>query len=214
MAGDINREQHSLLRSDWRAYLKEGLGTTDNDRKLRERIRDRVVTGLYDVAILNQYARDDDIKQIFGRLSNDLTENTEQSDIVNGEDRELPETHFVAASALVSLAWRGLRECGIDRDRIFNQVVVRSIERAEADYQGVPHGRIESDISLSKLETHGDVEEMDPIDKWKRGLGLTGEDLRTLHNRVSDHPEVETTSGEDIGELIDEYLVKGDGRSD
>ena len=210
MSKDINREQHSLLRSDWRAYLKEGIGTSEAERKLRERLRDRVVTGLYDVAILNQYARDRDIRQIFERLSDDETENTEQSDIVNGESRELHDTHFVAANALVSLAWRGLRECGVDQREIFDRVIVPSIETGEADYQGVSQNKVESDISLTELETHADVDDMDPLEKWKRGLGLSGNDYQTLHDRLSEHPDVDETLGKDIHVLIKKYLVESD----
>jgi len=207
MVNEIDREQHSLLRSDWRHYLKEGLGTSDSERKVRERIRSRVLTGLHDVMLLNQYARDDDIKQIFERLEKAPVENSDQSDILNGSDRELTETHFLAARALVSFAWRGMRACGVDRDRLFEKVIVRGIEDAEADHKGVPHGRVESDIQLETLEAHRDTDEMDPIEKWKRGLALSSDDIRTLHKRVSEHPEVEETLGRDIGELIDEYLV-------
>lgn len=208
MVKEIDRTQHSLLRSDWREYIREGLGTSESERKTRQRIRDRVVTGLYDLAIIDQYARDEDIKQIFERLSNDVTKNTEQSDVVNGTDRELRETHFVAARALISVAWRGLRECGLDKHEIFEKVVVPAIEDAEADYAGVPHGRVESDISVEKLEVHTDVEGMNPLEKWKRDIALTTEDVQTLHNRVSNHPDVETTIGRDIGDLIDQYLVE------
>lgn len=210
MSKDINREQHSLLRSDWRAYLKEGIGTSEADRKLRERLRDRVVTGLYDVAILNQYARDRDIKQIFKRLSNDETANVEQSELVNGEEMSLYETHFIAAEALVSLAWRGLRECGVDQQQIFDRVVVPGIESGEADYKGVPHGRVESNMSLTKLETHTDVENMDPVEKVERGLALSGDDFQTLHNRLSQHPDVDETIGKNIIELTKTHLIESD----
>lgn len=212
MSKDINREQHSLLRSDWRTYLKRGIGTSDAERKLRERLRDRVVTGLYDVAILNQYARDKDIKQIFKRLSNDETANAEQSELVNGEEMSMYETHVVAARALVSLAWRGLRECGVDQQRVFDRVVVQGIESGEADSKGVPHGRVESNISLTKLETHTGVENMDPVEKWKRGLGLTGEDLQEINNRLSEHPDVDGIAGKELDPLIKEYLI-GDSRN-
>lgn len=211
MSKDINREQHSLLRSDWRAYLKEGIGTSDAERKLRERLRDRVVTGLYDVAILNQYARDRDIKQIFKRLSNDETANVEQSELVNGEEMSLYETHFVAAKALVSLAWRGLRECGVDQQRIFDRVVVPGIESGEADCKGVPHGRVESNMSLTKLETHTGVENIDPVEKVERELALSGNDLQTLHNRLSQHPDVDEIIGKNIIELTKTHLIDSDG---
>lgn len=210
MGEDIDREQHSLLRSDWRMYLKEGLGTSDSERKLRERIRDRVVTGLYDCSIINQYARDEDIKQIFERLWDDGTENAEQSVLVNGEGRNLTETHFVAARAMISLAWRGLRLNGVDKDEIFEKVIVRGLEDAEADYQGVPYGRVESDISLQKLEAHTNVEDMDPVEKLQRGLSLSGEDLQTIHNRLSEHPDVDQTLGKNIHELAKEHLVDSD----
>lgn len=210
MAKDIDRQQHSLLRSDWREYLKQGLGTSDSERKLRERIRDRVVTGLYDIAIINQYARDEDIKQIFERLSSHQTENAKQSDLVNGERRELTETHFVAAEALISLAWRGLRECGVDKDRIFHRVVVSGIEDAEADYQGVPHGRVESDISLNKLEAHTGVGSMDPVEKWQRDLSLSSEDFQILYDRLMEHPDVDETLDKDFHKLVKEHLIESD----
>lgn len=210
MGKDIDRSQHSLLRSDWREYLKQGLGTSESERKLRQRIRDRAVTGLYDIAIINQHARNDDIRQIFERLSADATENTEQSDKVNGSERELTETHFVAAKAMISLAWRGLRECGLDKHEIFDQIVVRAIEDAEADYQDVPHGRVESDISFKTLQAHADVEGMDPVEKWERDLALSSKDIQTLHKRLSEHPDVETTIDKDIGDLINEHLVEDD----
>lgn len=211
MGSEIDREQHSLLRADWREYIKEGLGTSDSERKLRERIRNRVVTGIHDILLLNNNARSEDIKQIFERLT-DQTENSEQSDIVNGADRELRDTHFIPARGLVSLAWRGLRECGIDKSRIFDTVVVRGIENGEADYQNLPHGSIESDISLNILEAHPNLN--DPLERWKRDLSMSGADFQELTNRLNEHPEVESIVGEDINELIEDYLIEDDEITD
>lgn len=208
MVKDIDREQHSLLRSDWREYLKEGIGTSEKERKLRQRIRDRILTGLYDIALINQYARDEDIKQVFDRLAKDQTENPEQSELVNGDKRDMAETHFVAARGLVALAWRGLRECGVDKQRIFEKVIVRAIEDGEADYKNVPHGHVDSDIQFRDLEAIQKMNELDPLEKWERGLARTGEDIQELINQLPEGTVV--GEGEDIGELINKHLVESD----
>jgi len=169
-----------------------------------------VVTGLYDIAILNQHARDRDIKQIFKRLSNDETANVEQSELVNGDSLELHETHFVASRALVSFVWRGLRACGVDKQRIFKRVIVNGIKHGEADYEGVSHGTVEAKMGLETLETHAETEDMSPLEKVEKGLGLSGDDIQALHNQLSEHPDIDETIGKNIIDLAKTHLIESD----
>ena len=196
-------ELHSLLRKDWRESIKEGIGSSEKERKFRERIRDRVRFGLADIALLNQYARSEDIKQIFKKKEHkkpNLPEELLPSD-------ELRETVWVFAMHAVALCWRGLRSNGMDKKEIFEKVVRDGIVWGEAEYEGVDRGAVEYDFSINTLEIHRHKEEYDPVEKWEKDLSLTGEDLKQLHDRLSEHPEVDSTAGEDIGDLIDECLV-------
>jgi hypothetical protein len=204
MPRDIDSEKHSLLRSDWRQDLKEGIGTSETDRKYRQYIRERVQTGFYDIALLNQYMREDDIKQIFHREndSNAADPNQEMD-----ERETMMKEHWVPARHMVALAWRGLRLNGMDKKDIFERIIVRGIEDGEADYVDVPHGRVESDLTLSKLEPVRLDENLDPIEKVEKGISLSGEDIQEIHNRLSDHPDVDSTLGENLVDLAKEHLV-------
>jgi len=205
MPKEIDRDKHSLLRSDWREYLKMGLGESEEARKTRERIRDRIRTGLYDVSIINQHARSDDIKQIFQRVNNANSAQGNQE--VDGRDSKV-KTHWVAARALVTLAWRGLRENEIDKDEIFENVIIRGIEDGEADYKGVPHGHVESDIAFNKLqavETNGLL----PVEKIERGLPLTGDEWKEVMELLNEELDRDFR-GENIVDLAKEHLTEND----
>lgn len=197
--------QNSLLTTAFRELIRSDPERTQQERKNRKRMRERVKEGLADVALLNQFARETDIEQIFRRKNN---QNDAQP--TQGVDRrqEILSNRWVAARHMIALAWRGLRLNGVDKDELFERVIVRGIEDGEADYSGVPHGRVESDIRLEELNAAQNWDELDPVEKWQRNLSLGGDDLRELQNRLSEHPEVESIVDGDMGELIDQYLVE------
>jgi hypothetical protein len=204
MPRDIDDGQHSLLRADWREDIKDGIGPGETERKYRQYIRERVRTGLYDISLLNQYMRDDDIKRIFHRV-NDGNGAGPNQDV--DERAPMVQEHWIPARHMVALAWRGLRLNGMDKGDIFESVIVRGIEDAEADYAGVPHGRVESSIEFNKLEVHRDANEMDPVEKVKKGISPSGDDMQEIHNRLSNHPDVDSTLGENLIELTKKHLV-------
>jgi len=202
----VDHDQHSLLRSDWRQDLKDGIGTGEDERKYRQYIRERVQTGLYDIALLNQYMRDHDIKQVFRRENRASSAGPNQT---IDERTPMLREHWVPSRHMVALTWRGLRLNGMDKNDIFEKIIVRGIEDGEADYAGVPHGRVESEINLTKLEAIDPEEDLDPVEKIQRGLSMSGDDFQEINDRLSEHPEVDSIAGENIKELVDEYLVDG-----
>jgi len=204
MPSDIDREKYSLLRSDWREQIKEGIGSGEKERKHRQKIRERVQTGLYDFAWLNQYMRNDDIRQIFKRKnSGNAAEPNQDID----ERATMLKTHWVAARHMVVFLWHGLRLNGMDKNDIFEKVIIRGIEDGESDYNGVPHGMVESKIRLDKLEAIEPNKDIDPVEKLQRGLSLSGDDLQEINDRLSKHPEVDSIIGENVKELVREHLI-------
>jgi len=196
-------EQNSLLTTAFRKLIKSDPEHTALERKNRNRMRNRVKQGLSDICLLNQYARTDDIRQIFHKENSRNAAHPAQQ--VDGR-QELLSNQWIPARHMIALAWRGLRLNGVDKNDIFERVIIRGIEDGEADYEGVPHGRVESDVEFNQLEA---VKEqgIDPVEKWERGISLSSDDLREISDRLNEHPDVETIVGEDIGELIDQHLV-------
>lgn len=196
-------EQNSLLTAAFRKLITSDPEHSALERKKRNRMRKRVKQGLADICLLNQYARTDDIRQIFRKENN--RNDAQPTQKVDGREEPVS-NRWVAARHMVALAWRGLRLNGVDKNDIFERVIIRGIEDGEADYEGVPHGRVESDIVFNQLEA---VKErgIDPVEKWERGISLSSDDLRKISDRLNEHPDVETIVGEDIGELIDQHLV-------
>lgn len=204
MPRDVDKEKHSLLRSDWRQDIKEGIGTKESERKYRQYIRERILTGFYDITLINQYMRDDDIKQIFQR-KNDRNSAGPNQDV--DERKTMLKEHWVPARHMVALAWRGLRLNGMDKNEIFDRIFVRGIENGEADYTGVPHGRVESEIKFEKLEAVTNADDMDPVEKLQKEISLSGDDLQEITDRLSKHPDVDSIAGENIKGLVKEHLI-------
>lgn len=194
----LTKAQRKLLKND----AKEPV-TGQRARQDRMRMRKRVTQGLKDISVLNQYARAGDIERIFNREDTDERSdpNTHEPDTRD----KYHKTHWVHAMNAVSLFWHGLRLKGMAKDVIFERVICRGIVKGEANFNKVSDASVESDISLNMLEVQVDV--TDPVEKWKLGLGLTGEDMQELHSRLSEHPEVDSLVGEDLGELIQEHLI-------
>ncbi|THE65595.1 hypothetical protein D8Y22_06580 [Salinadaptatus halalkaliphilus] len=188
----------------------------ENDNRIRDRrtkIRKRVRDGLYDFTYLNQYAKETDVRQIFDHkyeVPNQVKgvehSDTEESKAAISSQMNVP-GQFVPVRHMIQFAYRGMRANGMDADEFVNKILEPSIQKGEAKHKDVDRGQVECDLTLKTLEVHYDKGEMDPIEKWERGLGLSSDDIRTLHKRVSEHPEVEETLGRDIGELINKYLV-------
>ena len=179
---------------------------------MRLRMWDRVELGLHDIATFSQYARSDDIQQVFEKESPEPDGyNTESNqDALNDDKEPVYDAHWVPARYMVMLAWEGLRANGMDKDEIFEKVIVRGIEDAEADYQNVAHGMVESEINLKTLKVPENVEEMDALDKFDRGLSLSGGDIQEIMDRLSEHPDVDEITGKDIDiqGLISKHLLK------
>lgn len=184
----------SLLTPKYRDIVKNNPEPSDAVRTNRYKMRKRVVQGLHDMALLNQYARDDDIKQIFERKRNDADDNRTQ-DYTQLKKDPIHESHWVPARHIVALLWQGLRSNNMTQAEVFEKVIIAGIEKGEAQYRGASdRGIVESDISLNSLEIHWDKDKMDPLEKFRRELGLSGSDIRELSERVEEHPDVSTIS--------------------
>lgn len=207
----------SLLTEAFRDYLREKPDPSDYQRKLRKRLRERVRIGLNDFSVLNQKIRDDDLEQIFEKTR--VWQGTEEQVKEYGEDHlepgQLIETAEpgqqqprVGIHHMIAFAWRGFRKIGMDKDQIFNEIVIPAIEWGEAQHKGTDPMKVESNITFNKLQAHSDIPDIDPLEKWKRDLALTGEDYQVLQDRLSEHPEVDEILGEDINELIEKHLIE------
>ena len=204
-----------LTKSD-----KEVIENTDeknpNTRQQRGRMRERVKLGLADFAFLNENARRRDVKQIFNREQTD--DRPTDMDIIRGDGKDkvpdkrdsVSKARWVLAYHNVAFLWYGLRLKGMSQDEIFRLVINKGIEQGEAQYEKVDRGSIESDISLNKLKTHRNKSELDPVEKFDRDLALTAEDMQEIHDRLSDHPDVDQIAGEDLNELIERHLIDSD----
>jgi len=194
----------------------ENTNKSETTRRQRKRMRDRVVLGLEDFAFLNQNAREKDIKQIFNRKQTDTRPTNNDIVRVDGEDLipderdSVSKGRWVLSAHTVAFLWHGLRLKGMSQDDIFRLVITKGIEQGEAQHEGVSRGAVESDISLNKLEAHKDTDNMGALEKWKRDMGLTAEDMQELHEQVSNHPDVDDITGKNVNELIDEHLVESD----
>jgi hypothetical protein len=201
MSGD---EQNSLLTAAFRKLITSDPEHSALERKNRNRMRKRVKQGLADICLLNQYARTDDIQQIFHKENN--RNDAQPTQKVDGREEPVS-NRWVAARHMVSLAWRGLRLNDVDKSVIFERVIVRGIEDAEADYKGVPHGRVESEIGFEKLRAVEDWDDLDPTEKIQKEISLSSDDFQEIHDRLSEHPEVDSLAGENIIDLAKDHLI-------
>lgn len=203
--GMAEDRQNSLLTKANRELITSEPEHSALERKQRARMRNRVENGLIDISLLNQHARPEDIRQIFHRENEGNAAHPEQD---FDERPEAASNLWVFARHTVAFLWRGLRLNDVEKNTIFERVIIRGIEDGEADYAGVPHGWVDSDIRFNQLEVVEEADELDPVEKWQRDLSLSSDDFQEITERLSQHPEVESIAGEDIGELIDRYLVE------
>lgn len=205
------RDERSLLTESYREYLKEKPEKSDYQRKKRSRMRSRVRDGLMDISLLNQYARKDDIKQIFAE-KNDRN-GAIPDELIPDDLGELTQANWVHAMHMVALSWQGLRADNMDKEEIFKKVIRDGIIRGEAEYKGVDMGAIEHDIALNTLKIHN-KDELDPLEKLEHGLAMSGDDYQELQDRLSNHPDVDKIIDKDIRELSKKYLLDSDSQTD
>jgi hypothetical protein len=205
------RDERSLLTESYREYLKEKPEKSDYQRKKRSRMRSRVRDGLMDISLLNQYARKDDIKQIFAE-KNDHN-GAIPDELIPDDLGELTQANCVHAMHMVALSWQGLRADNMDKEEIFKKVIRDGIIRGEAEYKGVDMGAIEHDIALNTLKIHN-KDELDPLEKLEHGLAMSGDDYQELQDRLSNHPDVDKIIDKDIRELSKKYLLDSDSQTD
>lgn len=200
----------SLLTDTYRKVLENEPVTGQKARQDRMRMRNRVTQGLHDCVKLNQNVRSSDIEKIFYR---DDTDQRQYDQLPDDRD-DLMKAHWVPAMHMVSLFWLGLRENGMDKQEIFKKAIRDGIVWGEAEHKGVDMGAVEQDISLDKLEAHTDTDELEPLEKWKRGLALSGDEYQEITDSLSNHPEVDEIVGKDIGELIEKHLLEANESPD
>lgn len=197
-------KQHSLLTPLFREYLNTDPQKGDNQTDIRFQMRDRVITGLTDIARLNQYARSDDIKQIFQRKR---TDQRTDGNFATSDDRDMMRgTNWVFARHMIEFVWRGLRLNGGDKDEIFGNVILRGIEDGEADYKGVPHGYVESDIKFKKLKA-AQTDEFTALEKIERELALSGEEWQEVMKQLNEEIDRDFR-GENLVALAKEHLIE------
>lgn len=200
------KEPHSLLNSLHKEYLEHHNQPGDGKTTLRQLIRDRVQRGLHDFVVLNQYARDTDIEQIFYRK--DELHDTDGNESIPDTRDIMIQAHWVPVRHMIAFAWRGLRANGMEKQEIFERAIVPAIEEGEAEHKNSTRENVESEISLETLEVHRGVSQLEPLEKFDRGLALTGEEWQELYDQLNQELDRDIRD-ENLNELIEEHLIDG-----
>lgn len=200
-----------MLTKDMRELLEL---QPENDNRVRTRraeMRERVRVGLHDFMSLNQYVKDTDIEQIFDHKHEVSTQvkgvdddATDEKKAVVSSQMEVP-GQFMPVRHMIQFAYRGMRANGVTPNEFVSKILERSIMHAEAEYQGEDPTNVECKLDLT-LEIH-DPDRMDPAEKWKHDVPLSKEDYNEIHERLSNHPDVDETLGKNLGGLIDKHLI-------
>lgn len=189
-------EKDSLLKGDHRSYLENPLLEGDKDRKFRERMRNQVRRGLGDFFYLNRLMREDDIRQIFygdfwraDIFDQDSQSNRELNDL--GVHQDSP---ILGVREMVEFAYRGLRLQGVSPAQIYKLVLRDAIRFGEAKHRDVEPRNIRvfwrgegwgGTLDVEVVEPDG----MDPLEKWEKGMPLSGDDVKALQERGTFEPD-------------------------
>ena len=216
--GKETESKDSLLTTAYREYLLEKPDPSDYQRKKRGRMRDRVRIGLGDMNLLNQNIEERDLKQIFDKRLQEVTD--KQLHEKYGDLPELPSPEFddtamayINVTHMVSFAYRGLRAIGNESHQALNEAILRGALMGEAEHHGISREYIslvwDKNNERVDFEIH-DKSNLNPLEKWKQDLPMTANERNDLDEKLIDEiPEEvyqEATPG-DFDDLIEEYLV-------
>ena len=218
--GKNSESQDSLLTTAHREYLLEKPDPSDYQRKKRGRMRDRTRIGLTDFNILNHHIEERDLKQIFDKRLQEVTD--KQLHEKYGDLPELPSPKFddtamayINVTHMVSFAYRGLRAIGNEPHQALNEAILRGALMGEAEHQGISREYValvwDKDNERVDIEIHS-KSSLDPLEKWKQDLPMTANERNELHEKLIDVvPEevYQEATPIDFDDLVEEYLVSG-----
>jgi len=200
-----SRTKGRFLTDKQRKYLVgEYQPETDNaERVMRSKIRSRMKGALFEFYIINEYFSEKDLGLVFSEWESDLSQHPETGEVYTIDMMEQTKE----LDAIISMAYRGYRTHGMDQQEFTKRILQNALIQAEADRTGVSINNVTADLELNELKAFTDPNELDPVEKWNKGVALTKEDLQELNDRISEHPDVDKTIGKDLNELIEKYLI-------
>jgi len=196
--------------TDWqRAYLHGNREPeTKNSKYATEsQIRARIKGALFELKMFNEEVDDRILKKLFENWESNPDQYPESGEVYN---IDVPQ-QLAEIQAIIGMAYRGYRLNGMDANEFIKSVVENAIRKAEADRKGVdPNRNVSIELDLQELTVHTDPDELDPLEKWEKGLALSRDEQQQLFERLSDKLDREISLTE-VGDLIDEHLVESDG---
>ena len=215
MANEQNEGR--FLTDIQRAYLAGDYDCPNNNAEyqLRSTIRSRIETALHEFQVVNRLVSDKDLELIFDDWEGEMSEypNFVNSNPQNSHYQiQMPEK-IPEIQSIISVAYRGYRLNGMDANEFVNKVLETGLQRAEADRKGVEKDHVSVDLELDNLEVHTDTDELEPIEKFDKGIAMTWEEQQTLYNQLEDKLDRDFSLSE-AGELIEKHLLEANESPD
>lgn len=213
----IDQNAGRFLTETQRAYLA-GQHECPNDNaeyQIRSNIRSRIGGALFEFKIINEYLSDRDLEQIFENWKSDMNE---YPDSIKSETQEpyyqiqMP-ANISEIESVLSLAYRGYMLNGMDANEFVDRVIEAGLQMAEADRKGAKKNQVTIDLELKELEVHTGTDELDPIEKFDKGIAMTWEEQQKLYNQLEEKLNRDISLSE-AGELIEEHLLEGNESTD
>lgn len=192
--------ENSLLKPYHRGYLRGEL-ETDRERGVRQEIRDRVTVGLHDFPLLNRWLKPQDIEQIFGQKFRNYEP---PSDRASKKRLDVTEMTWPVIN-MIAFVYRGYRMNGMEKEQFVSRILELGLRRGHADLHGVKWSYVESDLELHSLEYHEQEDEVNPVEKYHRGLGLQPKDIRVLYEQAKEYATDNELDEMNMLEIIDTY---------
>lgn len=198
------RSKGRFLTNTQREYLTGNhQPKTDNaERVMRSKIRDRIKGALFEFYIINKHISKDDLGLIFSEFESDISQYPESNELYT---INMPE-RVKELKSIISMAYRGYRTHGMDQQEFTKAILQNALIQAEADRTGESINNVTADLELNELKAFTQPNELDPVEKWDKGLALTREEQEELYEKVSDKVNRKVSLSE-VGDLIEEYLI-------
>ena len=168
---------------------------------MRSKIRERIKGALFEFKIISKHLSEKDLGLIFSEYKSDIPQGG-GGKIYN---ISVPE-RTASVNSIISMAYRGYRTHGMDQQEFTKAILQNALIQAEADRTGESINNVTADLELNELKAFTEPNELDPVEKWDKGLALTREEQEELYDRVSDKVDRKVSLSE-VGDLIEEYLI-------
>jgi hypothetical protein len=169
---------------------------------MRSKIRSRIKGALFEFKLLNDHLSEKDLGLIFSEFESVISQSPESGGVYT---INMPE-QTTGVNSIISMAYRGYRTHGMDQQEFTKAILQNALIQAEADRTGESINNVTADLELNELKAFTEPNELDPVEKWDKGLALTREEQEELYDRVSDKVDRKVSLSE-VGDLIEEYLI-------